>query len=598
MKKEKLKIRFLFIILSMVLVVPLWGRTNQKYKIKSIRFDGNTFFSDRQLRRAMASRRSSFLNPSAYYPDILYEDLKTLERFYHQHGFLEACISSHKVVIDSSRKKVSISIDFSEGERTFVEGVGVFGNSYFSKDVLFKQIKIRNDAPFLKDNLESSTLALLKLYANSGFLDTRIDPSIQLNTDIHRAIIDFIIRENNQFTIDEIHLIGLKKTRPRVVLREILFKRGDMINYTKLLESQRQIYLTSLFQNVFIHPKNASNGDSTQKDIDIEMKENMSIEFNVAAGYGTVEKLRGRIEIINTNLGGMARRAGLAAKVSFVQYGAEISFTEPYTLGSQWRTDAKLYAGYKKEPGYSMDHIRGELAIGRSFSKRSNMTVTYREEHAKLYDIKVLKIPEDVKTNVKSLKLSFIHDTRNNLFNPSRGFYIEWSNELGGTFSAVINGFLRSMANMRYFIPLSNSTVFATAFEIGWINVSGGLQAIPLQERFYIGGPNSVRGFKYKKLGPLDENGVPIGGRFKIQWNIFEVRQRLYQTLGLVFFTDLGNVWSKPEDFNISEMRVTPGLGIRINTPIGVARLDLGINPKPRNQENGHQWIFGIGQVF
>ena len=268
MRIKKIKILFLVIIFSAVLVVPLTGGTN-KYKIKSVRFHGNTFFSNRQLRRTMASRPSSFLNPSTYHPDILPEDLKTLERFYHQHGFLEARVSNHEVTVDSLRKRVSISIGLSEGERTFVEGVGVLGNSYFSKEVLFKQIKIRNDAPFMKNNLESSTLALLRLYANSGFLNTRIDPSIRLNTDIHRAIIDFNIQENNQFTIHEIRLIGLEKTRPRVVQREILFKPGDIINYTKLLESQRQIYLTGLFQNVFIHPKSASNGDSTQKDIAI-----------------------------------------------------------------------------------------------------------------------------------------------------------------------------------------------------------------------------------------------------------------------------------------------------------------------------------------
>ena len=107
-----------------------------------------------------------------------------------------------------------------------------------------------------------------------------------------------------------------------------------------------------------------------------------------------------------------------------------------------------------------------------------------------------------------------------------------------------------------------------------------------------------MRGFEYKKLGPLDKNGVPTGGRFKIQWNIIEIRQRLYKTLGLVLFTDMGNVWARPEEFNFREMRLTPGLGLRLNTPIGVARLDLGINPDTKSGESDHRWIFGIGQLF
>jgi outer membrane protein insertion porin family len=598
MRIERFKFTFFSILFPVVIVVSLHAGANEKYKIKSVKFEGNFSFTHRQLHRVMVSRPSSFLNPSVYNPDILQEDVKTLERFYHQQGYLEASVLNHTVRIDSARKKVFVLIELVEGERTYVEEVGVFGNCFFSKALLLEQVSIRIGNPFLKKSLEASTLALLKRYANSGFLNTRVDPAVRLNTDIHRVIIDFNIQENHQFSIDRISTIGLEKTLPRVIHRELLFQSDDIINYSKLLESQRRIYLTGLFQNVFVHPKPAASGDSLKKDIAIELKENKSVEFNVAAGYGTVEKLRGRVEIVNINLRGTAQRAGVAGKVSFIHYGAELSFSEPYTFRTRWRTDINFYTGFKKEPGYSMDYLSGQLSIGRQFFKKSNVTMTYREEHAKLYDIKVYKIPDDVRTNVRSLKLSLIHDTRNNLFNPSKGVYVEYSNELGGTFSEVISGFLRSIVSLKYFVPWSNSTVFATALEIGWINVSSGIGSIPLQERFYIGGPNSIRGFKYKKLGPLDIDGTPTGGRLKIQWNLIEIRRRLYKTLGLALFVDAGNVYQNPKQFNFQNMRLTPGVGLRFNSPIGVARFDFAVNPEPRNGEKRYQWILGIGQAF
>ena len=130
---------------------------------------------------------------SWYYPEVLNDDLASLELLYHQNGYLEAKILEHHVSMDSIRKEVRIRIKIFEGERTFIEGITFFGNQIYSDAILQEKITLRKGAPFLRKKLEESTLALLTMYANNGFLDASINTDIHINSEFHRAIIDYKI---------------------------------------------------------------------------------------------------------------------------------------------------------------------------------------------------------------------------------------------------------------------------------------------------------------------------------------------------------------------------------------------------------------------
>ncbi|KPL03074.1 MAG: hypothetical protein AMJ90_04110 [candidate division Zixibacteria bacterium SM23_73_2] len=594
-----LKSIFCLTFISFFLLSNIQAREpSSKLKVKSVAFEGNQAFSQQRLRRVMLTRSSKFLSPSYYYPQIFEDDLENLLLFYQQNGYLDAQILGTQVSIDSIDNEVYIHIKLSEGELTRVEGVAVFGNLVFGDSLLLQKIKIRPTDPFIQKKIDDAILSFLTLYANNGYLDAEVKPDIRINPETHRALIDFLIDEKNQYTIGEIHLQGLKKCRPGIIKRELLFKKGEVIKYTRLLESQRRLYLSGLFQSVFIRPQPAAFGDSTKKDILIELLENEPFEFNLAVGYGSVEKGRARIEAFNTNLAGTARKVGLSTKISFVSRGVEASFTEPWTFGFRWRTDVNLLFEYLEEPGFDLNRKGGRLVIGRTFGKRSTASITYRYEDAKLSKIQVATIPEELKTNLRTLTLSFIYDTRDNLFNSTQGFYFEWNNELAGSFLRGTDTFMRLQGRFKYFHPLKRSTIIASALEIGWMDFFGTSRDIPLNERFYAGGPNSLRGFEYQLVGPLDAKEIPIGGRLKAVWNLIEIRQSIYKIIGMVVFADIGNVWSEPREFHFRDFRTSAGFGLRVNTPIGILRADYGINLKPRNGESPGQLIFNMGQTF
>jgi outer membrane protein insertion porin family len=556
-----------FCLLTILLLFApglLAEEATRKLKVHSVDFEGSQAFREGRLKRVMLTRPSGFLSRSYYHPHIFEDDLRSLLLFYQQNGYLEAEIADTQVTVDTAKGEVDVRIAISEGELTTIEGVSIFGNTTFG----------------------------------NGYLEAEIKPDIRINYETHRALVDFALEEKNQFSVADIRLEGAERTKSHVIRRELLFRQGEVIKYSRLLESQRRLYLTGLFQSVFVRPQPAASGDSDKKDILVELKENESLEFNVAAGYGSVEKVRGRIEVFNSNLMGTALKAGLTLRASFIGRAAEASFTEPWTLGVPWKTDLNLLAEYLEEPGFDIFRKVGRLAVGRTFGKRSTASVAYRYEDAKLSNVQVEAVPQELKTNLRILTLSVIYDTRDNLFNSTRGVYAEGRNELAGSFLSGTDTFVRLMGKVKYFYPWRNSTILASSLEGGWMDVFGRSKDIPLSERFYTGGPNSLRGFGYRLVGPLDADGDPIGGRFKVVWNLLEIRQALYKIMGAAIFVDIGNVWPSAKEFRLKDVRTSTGVGLRVNTPIGIGRLDYGINVQPKAGESRQRLYFNMGQAF
>ena len=597
--KSKILIKHLLMsLLCLCTATALSAKKVEKLRVKSVHFEGNQDLSERQLRKVMLSRPSAFLNPVYYNSDIFLDDLKNIELFYRQNGYLEAQISDYHIQTDSTRRRIDITIKIAEGELTRIEGVEIFGNKIFSDKELLEKINIKTNDPFKRKSIEAANLALLRLYADRGYINAEIAPDIRINSELHKALINFNIQENTQFTIGQIQPIGIEKTKSTILFRELQFKSGDIINYSRLLSSQRKLYLTGLFQSVFIRPQFPASGDSAKKDIIIDVKENESIEFNVSLGYGTIEKIRSKLEVTNINWKGTARKIGINTKISFIGWGIEALFTEPWTFNTPWRTDMTITAEHREEPGYDFSRIKEQIIAGRVFQKWHKVNLTYHHELTSFSNIRVAEIPEQLNINLQILKLSLIYDTRDNLFNPKKGIYSELGNEFGSSFSAKLKNFFRCTGKVKYFCSLTPSSVLATSLDIGWIYIADGIHSIPLHERFYTGGPNSLRGFEYQRVGPLDIKRLPLGGRIKLVWNVLEVRQKLYKMVEGSLFFDTGNVWSKMSDVSLKSIRFSPGIGFRLDTPIGLVRIDYGINIVSKEGEEKGKLYFGIGQAF
>ncbi len=583
---------------------PVKPPKTERPKVASVRFIGNKAFKSSHLGRLLLTQKWRFWAPTRYFPEVFQQDLETLRLFYEQQGYLDARIVNTQVKENPQSNTVNIVIELSEGSLTRVGEITISGNRALGEGELLGKMRTRVGAPFQPPQVREDILDLMRLYAEYGYLEADVRPDIRIDSSQRLAAIRFTVEEKNRFRIGRIRLEGYEKTRPRVIQREITFQPGEIVRYSRLVETQQLLFRTGLFQSVFVTPVPPASGEPDLKDILVEVKESQSTEINASVGYSSVGKLGANAELKSSNIAGLALRAGLDGGIDFQKWGVGASFTEPRLFGTRIRTDLNLRFEQLKEPGYDLTHIVSDLQLSRLLGARSQASLGYKYERAAISRARIEPLPTDLDSDLHSLVLAYALDTRNDLLNPTRGFYADWRNELGQDLpladpaSVRFNPYLRSTGSARGYFPLSPSTVLASALSAGWLTHLATEEVFPLNQRFYTGGPNTLRGYDYQQVGPQDINGTPLGGSLMVVWNVFELRQVLFRILSAAIFLDAGGVWPRLQDFSLSDVRIGFGAGLRLNTPIGVVRLDGALKAERREGESPGAVYLSVGQTF
>ncbi len=572
--------------------------TPRGYSVAALEIAGAGAVPESKLRKCMITRPSSRLKRAPYASRILESDLRSLLDCYHDHGYWEAAVEGTDVTIDSLKKRVRIAIRVSEGRPSRVAMIALAGNAAFPDSQIIGWLPITRGGLLKRPLLDESRAAILRNLSDRGYIDGNADVEFQINSETAEAFVRIRVEEKLPALVGAVRLSPLQKTRPSVVLRELTFQKRDTVRFGRLLESQRKLYLTGLFESVFVRPSDSLASRGPERDILLELKEKKSGEFNVSVGYGYWEKVRGGVELLNTNAAGTARKVGVSLKGSFKYWGSEFSFSEPWTFGRPFRTDLVVRADRTEEPGYSVERFGGRVTLGKQWPAGVRLSSQYINEATRLVRVRIDPVPANLTSYIHSIGLTAGRDTRDNPFNPGRGSTVELRNELAGGLSKQSASFGRSNLIARVYIPAAGRAVLASAVEIGWIRPLNPGRAIPLNERYYAGDASALRGFPYRTAGPLDARRVPLGGTFKFVWNAAECRVPVYKMMSAVFFWDVGNVWADPASASLAGLRHTAGFGARAATPVGVLRLDLGFILDRRAREPGMQVIFNMGQAF
>ena len=621
--------------------------------VNRILFVGNKGVGAGDLKARMKTREPSFF--SVFRKPVLDEkqlrrDIAALQAYYHSLGYPDATVHLDRVELLENRRFADIHISIDEGEPNVVSAVDFEGTLILEEKDLRKDLLLEPGAPYNSSLLETDIYTIRGKYFDQGYLAVGIADSVRIED--RKVDIRFYINPREQLHVGNISIDGNEDVHTGVIKSEITVKPGEVCRYNKVLETERNLFETGLFSVVDVVPEHV---DTLTNVVDIRIRVRERKESWVEAGFGVGNVLGSRVfaEWGTRNLVGTGRTLRLKATYAFDLFkGDEINPDQFKVSNTYYRYDAiyqqRRVFGLKLPTGLnafdewdntvqglevktlgaavSVSHEYGRI---REFGREGLLVGSFSVEdiHRKQQTDSTLL---DTRSRSNILGGSASRDTRDFVLNPTVGEYRVVSTQLAGGILGGENDFYTLEASYQHYYGVGHMNdidnrvvrrpVFAWRLRGGYADSYGRSSEVPVENRYFLGGANSVRGYKESGLGPHDNTPQhnPLGGDFLLLANA-EIRYPLPYVwrwnFSGSFFLDSGNVWasardvhgsdfkfrSKIDDTDVNDYRYGVGLGIRYNTPIGPIRLDWGIPLKPdraiNNKEAGVIYL-SLGQIF
>jgi outer membrane protein insertion porin family/translocation and assembly module TamA len=593
-------------------------------EVRRITFTGNTQFSSRTLIGAMATKPRPLLQfwkrGDPFNLPTLQEDLLRLRKHYFDRGFLETSARIEQVQEDSEANSVSIVIAIDEGTPTLVGEVRLTGTVPAELEpaaALIAALPLEVGQRLMKTDFDQSKALLLTRLHNATYARAEVIPDTRVDWQTHLAVVTFELRPGATTTFGEITIEGEHLVKERAIRRQLLVQPGDPFQARQLDESVDAVFGLGMFQAVTPRRLNADE-QGAPMDVEISVRERKPRSVVLGFGFSTVEQFRGEAQWIQRNLWGGAEQLNLSGKASSIQQEAQARFSWPYFLArrtsftqtafvrNQPRIDQDVlglgdtFFGIEDTtPSYSQFSIGTESRVRRAITRQLSGAGGVEFSRNIFSDVD----PDLIGTGVaedNTLFIQFVElkwDTSDNILNPTRGILLR--GELDHSTTALISteSFFKLLLEARHYYPIRERLILASRLTIGGINPYAGSDSVPSNVRFFAGGPGTIRGYPPNRVGPLDNEGRPLGGDSLLVGSV-ELRFPISGDLGGVVFVDAGNVYTSSPGWDLGDLRVGVGPGIRYNTPVGPFRLDFGIALNPQAGDQFGRLDFSIGQAF
>ena len=622
-----------------------------RHKLVSVTFSGNHYFSTSLLASRLQLQPTTFATRGKFSQRMVRDDADSIRGLYYENGFIEA--DAKPVVTDTDKGKfgeLKVHYEITEGPQTRVENLKIEGNIALSDKQLSDVIGSSAGQPYSEVNVASDRNNMLALYYNDGFPDVRIEAQATPAAEPNRMNLVYRVTEGARVDVLRVLLTGYEHTRYGVIEREVQVKAGGPLREGDVVDTQRRLYNLAIFNRVQIAPQNPA-GTDPDKTVVVAVEEGKRYTFGYGFGF-EVQELPGSgsnptgttlnasprviLELGKANLFGRAQSLSFKVRASTLQYRGVLTYTAPHFLANpHFNFQITAYADKTQDVNtFNSERYEGAIQFVQNVSPSTTMIYRYFFRHV-LVDADSLKIsPEEIPlfsqpTRISGVGASWIRDRRNNAADATKGTFntvdVSIAEKAFGSSASFFRGYFQNST----FTPFWRSFVFARAFRFGVEQTLPGTtpDEIPLPERYFAGGGQSIRGFGLNQAGPRDPvTGFPIGGLALLEFNQ-ELRFPMKlpfvgNRLGGTILYDAGNVYS---DIQHITFRATPasltdleyfshtiGTGLRYATPIGPVRVDFGyqLNPAkfqfinsttnlPEVQQLPHfQFFFNIGPVF
>lgn len=598
-----------------------------RVKVERIVFHGNEETGGEEIRDVMNLEEAGFFRSGIFNYDVMVEDIRAIKDFYRQRGYRD--IEAYPGWLDFSEDKSSVTVNIiiHEGKAYAVEALQVQGNDVFTSQEILALIRLKPGDAYRRDEFEDGLRAIWTLYRENAFLDVIIEPKEIFSEEGNRVTLVVDVQEGRKIRVGKINIKGNILTRDEVIRRALEVYPGQEINVKKLERSVERLRSLLYFQPDKVRYRFAKTGDPDVRDLEIEVEEGSTGNFNLAAGVGSNSGFLGMIAFRKRNfdiadlpasfndvLSGNAFTGGGQSLVLELTPGTEVTrfrfgFDEPYLFGTENSAGMDLYRYLRIYPDYDISRTGAGFKLGRAYGPDWYSSLSYRGERVEVDDVDTVA-PRDVwnvegSNSLRSLEATLACDKRDSRLTPSEGFQISLSGEYGGNFLGGDFGFSKLITSADWHYTLyrdiyNRKHIFHLLTRVGWGEANDGSPEIPVFERFYAGGLNSLRAFEFRGVGPHEE-GEPIGGDF-LWVNTVEYDFPLYERmLRGVLFVDFGKVEPDIHNRLLDDMRAGVGFGFRFFIPfLGPIPFEINFGfPLLEEDDDKSELIsFSIGHPF
>ncbi|MGE0369097.1 MAG: outer membrane protein assembly factor BamA [Candidatus Dadabacteria bacterium] len=587
-------------------------KEGKKAYIKQVNFVGNEGLPTKVVKKGLYSKPKgmfSFISKKGLYnPQEIEGDSDRIRTTYIDNGYLDVKVSKPEIVYSDEKKGYIITFKIDEGKQYTVSDLSFAGDLIVPEEELLAILKLKSGEIFRGSLLAADIAALTTFYGDKGYAFANVEPGFRLDRQNLTVAVSFKIEKGIEVYVRQIDIIGNTRTRDKVIRREIPIQEGQLFNATAVEAIKPRVTRLGFFEENVEVASDRVPGKEDEIDLKVKVVEKPTGFFSVAGGFSSVETFIFAGQIQEANLFGYGKRITLNAQIGGVTQLFFVNYQDPHLFDTDWTMDILVFRTDRRFRDFDRKSWGGSLSFGRLLWRNLSGTLTYRIENVKIGDIDSdarLIITNSDRT-ISSVGAGLIWDSRNNFLDPSAGNLTRTDVEYAGGPFGGNTDFIKYGISSRQWFPLWWSTVFTIRGQYGIIDFSNNGNDLVVGERYFLGGPNSLRGYGFRRVGPrvptADGDFVIIGGVQELLFSadyIFPIMPSV-GLRGSLFF-DMGNAFNDGQTptLNPMDLKKDVGFGVRWVSPLGPLRLEIGFPLGDRLPgEDAYEIQFTVGTLF
>ena len=621
-----------------------------RFKVKEVAFKGNQHFTSKQLQDHVSVEEAHLFSHGKYSEKLVRTSVKNLTDTYKAAGYSEASVVPNVV---RNAGNIEITFQVSEGPLTTVRNLTIEGDNTLAESQFAPHgLNLGPGKPYSQDLVLKDRSLIVANYLTQGYLNAAFHATSKpVPGEPHQLDVVYQISEGPRVQTANIITDGRHHTDQSLIDRQLKIRTGEPLSENNMLASESHLYNLGIFDWAEVDPRSTVT-DQTHEDVVVKVHEAKRNIITYGFGFqvlkrggaipsGTVavpglppvglpgnfvtsEKTywgpEGTFEYTRLNMRGHADTLTFSSYAGRLDQRVAFNYLQPGILGSKWE-GSSIVSGENnsQNPIFSDVIASAGYQVKRPLNEKKTTNLFFRY-NLQYTDIHNLLIPElvpadQLKVRLSTLTGSWVHDTRDNVLDAHRGWYLNYELDLSPYWLGSNFSFAQLVSQTAHYKDIGKGIIWANSLRIGLEQPFNGSE-VPVSSAFFAGGGSTLRGFPLDGAGPQREIQVcgipgdlatcskitvPEGGNelliinSELRWPLNMIKQGL----GIVTFYDGGNVFPAIgfHDFT-SLYSNSVGIGFRYATPVGPIRIDIGRNLNPVPGISPTQYFITLGQAF